>query len=82
MSGLLYELWDYRTGNCIGAYEDEAAALADVRDTVNRYGAASAANLVLLSTTDDDEEVVERIAASEELIQRAEAAAPRVSHSR
>ena len=64
-----FELWDYATGNCLGAYDDEALALAAVRDTTRRYGDGAAASLVLL--TAPDEGAGERIAAGAELIERA-----------
>jgi hypothetical protein len=76
----LYELWDFETGNCIGAYEDVETAFADVRDTVRRYGTQAATSLVLLTAPDDMEG--ERIAAGNDLIERAAAAAPKVLPAR
>jgi len=70
----LYELWDYETGNCIGAYDDEATALAAVRDALRRSGERAAATLVLLAAPDEGEG--ERIAAGAALIDRARAAPP------
>jgi hypothetical protein len=34
----MYAIWDMESANRIGAYESEAEALADVRDTVVRFG--------------------------------------------
>ncbi len=42
-----YELWDLDSGNCIGMYDTEPEALADVRDTVQRYGREAAVTLGL-----------------------------------
>lgn len=70
----LYEVWDYETGNCIGAYPDRGAALADVRATVRAHGLPAAASLVLLTAPDDGDG--ERIAAGKDLVQLAEADAP------
>ena len=53
MSALVYEVWDFETGNCIGAYGTEAEALDDVRDTVHRYGEREAMSLVLLHAPAD-----------------------------
>src|SRR4051794_28139265 len=61
-----YELWDYETGNCIGAYNDEDAALADVWDTVQRYGQSEALALVLLAHPADADAI--RIAAAADLV--------------
>ena len=36
METLPYELWDIESGNCLGAYADEAAALAAVREGISR----------------------------------------------
>ena len=69
-----YELWDYATGNCIGAYANQAAALAAVRDTIRRYGDDAATSLVLLTAPDDGEG--ERIAAGSELIEQARSVEP------
>jgi hypothetical protein len=79
MMSARYELWDHATSNCIGAYADEAAALADVRDTVRRYGKAAAASLVLLTAPDDG--TGRRVAAGMDLIELAHAAAPSIRKS-
>jgi hypothetical protein len=71
---LTYELWDYATGNCIGAYADQSGAFADVLATIRRYGDDAATSLVLLTAPDDGE--AERIAAGIELIEQARAAEP------
>lgn len=41
MSALLYELWDMESGNCLGAYADEVAALSDIREGISRDSVAS-----------------------------------------
>ena len=70
----LYEVWDHETGNCIGAYPDRGAALADVRAIVRAHGPAAAASLVLL--TAPDEGTGERVAAGKDLVRLADADAP------
>lgn len=42
-----YELWDVETGNCVGLYADEAAALAAVRATLREDGAGAVETLAL-----------------------------------
>lgn len=71
---MLYEIWDHETGNCIGAYPDQGAALADVRATVRTHGHPAVASLVLLTAPDDGDG--ERIAEGRTLVQLAEADAP------
>lgn len=78
MRAIVYELWDQDSGNLIGSYDTVDMAFADVRDTVDRYGRASAEMLVLLSS--DDDEAVDRVAAGGELIKLAENAAASVSY--
>ena len=41
MSGVSYELWDIQTGNLVGGYETEAAALAVVRRSMTEHGRES-----------------------------------------
>lgn len=74
-----YEVWDYDTGNCIGAYPDQGTALADVRATIQAHGPAASASLVLLTAPDDGDG--ERIAAGGELVQLAHADAPSLPSS-
>src|SRR2546425_591211 len=38
-----YELWELSTGNLVGAYETEAAALRAVAEAIRRYGPAAPA---------------------------------------
>jgi len=33
-----YDLWDYESGNLLGAYDSEDAALAIVQATIGQYG--------------------------------------------
>lgn len=34
----LYELWDFESGNLLGAYDTESEALVIVRATIDQYG--------------------------------------------
>jgi len=38
---MAYELWDSESGNRVGVYRSERAALDDVADAVRRYGSRS-----------------------------------------
>ena len=42
-----YELWDTESGNCLGAYSDEPAALNEVREGIIRDGAEAWATVSL-----------------------------------
>lgn len=42
-----YEIWDVETGNCVGRFDDEAAALAWVQALLDRYGAGYADSLMV-----------------------------------
>ena len=68
-----YELWDLDTGNCVGMYDTEPEALADVRDTVQRYGREAAVTLGLGRRESETEFAA--VAEGAELLARAEAAA-------
>ena len=46
----IFELWDERTGRAIGRWPTEAAALAVVRDLLDRGEVLTVAALVLRST--------------------------------
>ena len=65
-----YQLWDFNSGNCIGAYAEEAAALADVRAGVSEDGMAAWLSVGLLR-----DGILpggaERIVSGPELIERA-----------
>lgn len=65
-----YELWDLEGRNCIGAYETEAEALADVRETLRRYRPPGAASLALGWENERGELVA--IADGADLVARAE----------
>jgi hypothetical protein len=55
-----YELWDSETGNRVGTYPTERAALAAVAEDIGRYGRDSEAVLALgLLRRDPDDLVVE-----------------------
>ncbi|MFN8511949.1 MAG: hypothetical protein U0841_05045 [Chloroflexia bacterium] len=43
-----YQLWDMTTGNCAGAYDDEATALAEVRAGVQEDGPDSFEGIALV----------------------------------
>ncbi len=47
MGGVNYGLWDLETGNLVGAYDTEDAALAVVRRSVEQWGRESVADLAL-----------------------------------
>lgn len=49
-----WELWDTETGNMVGDYATEAAALMIVRDAMRRHGTAIAATLALGAEYDDE----------------------------
>jgi hypothetical protein len=70
-----YELWNTRTGNIIGAYDSEDAALEAVRRVIESYGRAYAERLLL--GREDRHGRSRRIAASAELVERALADRPR-----
>lgn len=42
-----YELWDLAYGNCLGAWDNEADALAGVRQAVEYFGRAATELFVL-----------------------------------
>lgn len=64
-----YELWNTRTGNIVGAFESEDAALEAVRRTVESYGRAYAERLLL--GREDHHGRSRRVAAGAELVERA-----------
>lgn len=47
MKSMSYELWESSTGNLVGAYDTETAALQAVAIAVRLYGPASVATLAL-----------------------------------
>ena len=71
-----YELWDAETGNRVGRFPTEQAALAAVREDVARYGRDSDAVLTLgLLLHDPDHEGGGLVAEGAALIDRALGAA-------
>ncbi|GEM_PF-3449738 len=67
-----YELWDAETGNRVGAYPTEEAALRAVAEDVVRYGRESEAMLALgLLRRDPDGQRSALIAEGAELVDRA-----------
>lgn len=73
MSAAPYELWDTETGNCLGAYADEATALADVREGMLRDGREAWAEVGLF-VTGTGEKKAELLAEGMTLLTRAEEA--------
>ena len=72
---MIYIILDLDTANQVGTFPSEAAALADVRDAVHRFGRAYAVSWGLASK--DDGGTVAAVAEGEALIDRAfERAAP------
>jgi hypothetical protein len=66
-----YALLELETGNFVGFYETERAALAEVVDSIDRYGAGSVDTLALAYSTPGD---VQPIAEGRALAERALAA--------
>ncbi len=64
-----YELWNTRTGNIVGAFDSEDAALEAVRQAVESYGRDYAEHLLL--GREDRHGRSRRIADSTELVHRA-----------
>lgn len=62
-----YELWDFETGNAVGEYEDEADALAVVRENVRTHGPSVVQGIALLAVHEDGESQV--VAQGEALLQ-------------
>ena len=52
--GMYWELWDTATGNHVGDYDSEDAALAVVRDALRRLGPSAIAPLALGPEHDDE----------------------------
>lgn len=73
MNALPYELWDTESGNCLGAYPDEAAALADVREGIQRDGRETWSEVSLLHASTSESEAA-LLAEGAALLSRAEAA--------
>jgi hypothetical protein len=73
-----YALLELETGNFVGFYETERAALEDVVDSIERYGATSVATLALAYSTPGD---VRPIAKGPALAEHARAAVRRQTRS-
>jgi hypothetical protein len=73
MNAMLYELWDTENSSCLGAYPDEAAALADIREGVRRDGYESWSDLSLFRARTGEREA-SLIAEGATLLHRAEEA--------
>lgn len=44
---MIYEVWDVETGNCVGSFNEESAALKWVQALLDRFGATYADSLVV-----------------------------------
>lgn len=53
-----YEVIDLKSGNVIGGYESEDAALASLRRSLETHGPRAIRDLSLMHITDDDQFVV------------------------
>ena len=71
----IFELWNTKTGNLLGTYDSEAAALDAVAGLVERYGAAYVERLLL--GCEDRRGRSRQIASGAELVTRIRAAAVR-----
>lgn len=69
-----YALIELDTGNIVGFYATERAALEDVLDSINRYGLDSVDTLGLAFNAPDPAGPVRRVAVGPELARRALAA--------
>jgi hypothetical protein len=65
-----FQLWRLDTGNCVGAFDDESAALAEVRAGVRADGREAWANTALLQAGDEAGDI-RPIAEGDELVERA-----------
>jgi hypothetical protein len=72
-----FELWEMGTGNAIGDYDTEAAALTVVRDTALTHGRASVQTFALVSVNARGRATT--IATGDELADRALAAPKRAA---
>jgi hypothetical protein len=73
---MTYELWDSSTGNCIGAYSSESAALDSVVKLAHRYGPGAREVVSLgLIVEDDEAENGSLVAQGDDLVHRAKASA-------
>ncbi len=69
---MTYELWDSSTGNCLGAYSSEWAALDTVASLARRYGthAREVVTLGLIAESSDGEQG-SLVASGDALVSRA-----------
>lgn len=64
-----FEVIDLKSGNVIGGYESEEAALASLRRSLETHGPRAIRDLSLMQITDDDQFVVAMQDDLERLIQ-------------
>jgi hypothetical protein len=72
---MMYELWNLETGNAVGEYPSEAAALEAVRLSIEAHGIQYAEQLGL--GVENRRGRTRKIATRRELVERALASAPR-----
>jgi hypothetical protein len=70
MATVSFQLWDLATGNCVGAFDSEAAALAEVRAGVSEDGEASFDAVALLRAGQQPDDI-QPIAEGRALVARA-----------
>ena len=66
---MTYELWNTKSANLVASFDDEAAALAFVRDALHDHGADYVARLALAREGDDGRS--ETMAVGRALVERA-----------
>ena len=71
---VLFELWDIESGNLIGAYDSQEAALTIVRDANTRHGASYVRGLLL--SRENSRGRSRTIAMGDALLELAEVAGP------
>jgi hypothetical protein len=77
--GMHWELWDSETGNLVGDYDSEDAALAVVRDALRHHGPAAVAPLTPGAEHDDEngpDDDLPAVLGGHELVARAQQDAP------
>jgi hypothetical protein len=71
---LTYQLWDTESGNAVGAYESESAAMLIVQNTYAEHGAQYVESLLLARS--DTRDHLEVIADGEALVRRVRTGIP------
>jgi hypothetical protein len=73
VSRTTFALWDLETGNLVGAYDTEAAALAVVRSSIEQHGREAA---IALALSKESHGHANSVATGLALVERATAALP------